>query len=77
MDNVWTVAGIGVTQVGTIAALIVNIVATRRTGEQLKPNGGSTVADAVRRTDERVERIENRVDHVVERLDRHIDGGRK
>ncbi len=63
MDNVWTVLAALVVLVGTI----VNSRESRKAAKQLRPNGGSTVADAVNRIDKRLERVEDR-------LDRHIDG---
>lgn len=49
----WAVVGIGVAQVGTLAAIILQGHEQRKTAKQLKPNGGSSLRDST----DRIERL--------------------
>ena len=59
-------ATIAVASIAALASIITAVLGaqTRRNSEQLKPNGGSSIADSIRRLEKTVDRIEQRVyDH--------------
>lgn len=73
------IAAISADEAGVIASVVTALgsvvvaVVTRRSTKQLRPNGGSSALDAIRRMDETIERIDKRTDAIADRLAHHLE----
>ena len=67
--NEWVAFGVGVCSIATALLLALRWVIKSFLSE-LKPNSGSSLADAIRRIDQRSSRLEERVDSLFEIINR-------